>query len=157
MMKQFYLTIKILLCLIVFTPCLVFAEEEPDQIKQTIQETKDETAQEFEDPQEVVAPSKPEVISPSEISYKAQFYKTLIAVILILLIVLFFIWILRRFSPSQAFHANSRKNIKILERRHLSPNTYLYHIQVGEKQFIIAESKFQVSTVATLDWNEPVD
>lgn len=87
-------------------------------------------------------------------NYSKQFTATLIAILIILLLVLLVIWIMRRFSTNRPIQMNHRKHIKILERRPLSPNTYVYLVQVGDKQFVIAESKFQVHNVATLDWNE---
>lgn len=83
--------------------------------------------------------------------YKNQFIKTVIAITIVFILVVVTIFCLRRYSGTRTFHMNSRKNIKVLERRSLSPNTHLYHIQVGSKQFVIAESKFDVRTLATLD------
>lgn len=86
--------------------------------------------------------------------YKNQFIKTVIAITIVFILVVVAIFSLRRYSGTRTFHMNSRKNIKVLERRSLSPNTHLYHIQVGSKQFVLAESKFDVRNVATIDWNE---
>ena len=87
-------------------------------------------------------------------NYKKQFTGTLIAIVLVVSLVFFIIWLLRRFSCERPLHMNHRKHIKVIERRPLSPNTFIYLIQVGDKQFVIAESKFHVHNVATLDWNE---
>ncbi len=87
-------------------------------------------------------------------NYKKQFTGTLIAIVIIVFLVFFIIWLLRRFSSDRPLHMNHRKHIKVIERRPLSPNTFIYLIQVGDKQFVIAESKFHVHNVATLDWNE---
>ena len=87
-------------------------------------------------------------------NYSKQFTGTLIAVLVVVFLVLLIIWLMRRFSNNRPLHMNHRKHIKILEKRPLSPNTYVYLVQIGDKQFCIAESKFQVSNVATLDWNE---
>lgn len=86
--------------------------------------------------------------------YSKQFTGTLIAVIVIIFLIFLVIWLMRRFSNTRPLHMNHRKHIKILERRPLSPNTYVYLLKVGDKQFVIAESKFQVHNVANLDWNE---
>lgn len=88
-----------------------------------------------------------------ETGYQKQFFKTLIFICVLILFALIVIFIYRRASPmSKITKRNSRNNIKILERRSLSPQTYLYHIQVGDKQFILSESKVDVRNVATLDW-----
>ncbi len=86
--------------------------------------------------------------------YSKQFKGTLIAILIIIALVFLLIWLMKRFSNNRPLHMNHRKHIKILEKRPLSPNTYIYLLQVGDKQIVIAESKFQVQKVATLDWNE---
>ncbi|MCH9812072.1 flagellar biosynthetic protein FliO [bacterium] len=85
-----------------------------------------------------------------------QFFLTLIIICAFILFGLIVIYIFKRASPMSAItRKNSRNNIKILERRSLSPQTYLYHVQVGDKQFILSESKVEVRSVATLDWTDP--
>ena len=88
--------------------------------------------------------------------HSKQFFLTLIIICVVILFALIVIYIFKRASPMSAItRKNSRNNIKILERRALSPQTYLYHIQVGDKQFILSESKVEVRSVATLDWSDP--
>lgn len=96
--------------------------------------------------------------SPSYLSegHQKQFFLTLILICVFILFALIVIYIFKRASPMSAItRKNSRNNIKILERRSLSPQTYLYHIQVGDKQFILSESKVEVRSVASLDWENP--
>ncbi len=94
------------------------------------------------------------VQSLSPDTYRKQFYRTLIFIIAIILIALLLIWWMRKFSKNQTFQANHKKNIKILERRQVSPSTFLYHIQIGSKQVIISESKCDVRMITTLDFDE---
>ncbi len=84
--------------------------------------------------------------------YQKQFYKTFIVTLIIVVGSLALIWYVRKFSKDHHFQTNHKKNIKILERRQISPNTYLYHIQIGSKQIVISESKNDVRVVANLDW-----
>ena len=85
--------------------------------------------------------------------YQKQFFRTLIFIFLLIVFAMIIVFIYRRASPmSKITKRNSRTNIKILERRALSQQTYLYHVQVGDKQFILSESKLEVKNVATLDW-----
>ena len=86
--------------------------------------------------------------------YQGQFFKTLIAIVIIIMVALFVIWMIRRAGPSRIYQSNKQKNIKIIERRAISSQTFLYHVQVGDKQFIMSESKMDVRTLATLDWPE---
>jgi len=117
---------------------------------------KDTSPKEIPDTDEELEIPKPSADPPMMVdtAYQKQFIRTMFAIVIIIVVALIVVWILRRYSPARAFQANNRKNIKILERRHLSPNTFIYHIQVGDKQFILAESKFNVRCVANLDWND---
>jgi flagellar biogenesis protein FliO len=90
-----------------------------------------------------------------ESDYKKQFFRTLIFFSLFIGFGMIAILLYKRGSPISAISKkNSKNNIKILERRSLSPQTYLYHIQIGDKQFILSESKAEVRNVADLDWRE---
>jgi hypothetical protein len=96
--------------------------------------------------------SNPHFLDPN---YNQQFFKILIFICLLIIFAMIIIFIYRRSTPIGSItKKNSRNNIKILERRSLSPQTYLYHIQVGNKQFILSESKVETRTVATMDWPE---
>ncbi len=96
--------------------------------------------------------SNPNFLDPN---YNKQFFKILIFICLLIIFGMIVIFIYKRSSPIGSItKKNSRNNIKILERRSLSPQTYLYHIQVGNKQFILSESKVETRTVATMDWPE---
>lgn len=86
--------------------------------------------------------------------YRAQFFRTLALVIIFAIGALLLIWFVRRFAKNNQFVTNQRKNIKVLERRQISPNTSLYHIQVGKKQFVLSESKLEVRNLTHLDWSE---
>jgi len=58
----------------------------------------------------------------------------------------------KKISKGRFRSFNYLKSVKILEKRPLSPKSMLYLIEVGGKQVLIAESQFEVRTVATLDW-----
>ena len=137
----------LLLLFTLFGPLQIFSDESKPP------KTEEAQPSENEENQTIVRPTGDPPFS-SESDYQKQFTKTLIAIVIIIAVAFLIIWILRRYSPARTLNTNARKNIKILERRHLSPNTYLYHVQIGDKQVIIAESKFHVTTVTTLDWNE---
>lgn len=87
--------------------------------------------------------------------YQKQFSRTLIIALIIVIGAFTLIWFTRRLSKDRPLQMNHHKNLKILERRQISPNTYLYHMQIGSKQFVISESKLDVRLVATLDWEVP--
>lgn len=83
--------------------------------------------------------------------YKAAFMKTILIIIAIIFGVFIVIWLLRRMAGSRSMVSNHYKNIKVLERRHLSPQTMLYQVEIGGRQVLIAESKVHVSTLTEFD------
>ena len=87
--------------------------------------------------------------------YKKQFYRTFVLIFIIVVGSFLLIWLVRKFAKDRPFQVNHKKNIKILERRQISPNTYLYHLQIGTKQVIISESKYEVRVITNLDWDQP--
>lgn len=105
------------------------------------------------DQEEVVAYPKPEG-SPPEIStdvYQRNFIKTLGLLVFAIATVVSAGYLIKAFANKRPFLNNQRNNIKILERRPLSQSTQLYLVQIGNQHFILAESKLEVRTVATLD------
>lgn len=86
--------------------------------------------------------------------YQKQFVRTLIVTAIIVIAAFLIIWLFRKFAKDRPFQINHKKNIKILERRQISPSTFLYHIQIGNKQLILSESKLEARVVTTLDWDE---
>jgi flagellar biogenesis protein FliO len=105
--------------------------------------------------EEVTPESTPIIISQD--AYKKDFYNTLLALVGIVVIALISILFIKRFGKNRIFQMNSSKNIKVLEQRFISPNTALFHIQVGDKQFIVSESKLEVKFITHLDWDQKID
>jgi flagellar biogenesis protein FliO len=133
---------------ILFLPFAIYANE-PQLEAPTLGDkaetpVSEEVSQQKEDLQNELSPD----------IYRKQFFRTLILIVIIGGGALTLIWLMRRFSKRGTFQTNQKKNIKILERRQISPNTFLYHIQVGTKQCVISESKCDVRVVANLDWDE---
>jgi len=90
-----------------------------------------------------------------ESSHQKQLFTTLFFLGILLTFFFIVIYIYRRGTPITTITSkNSKNNIKILERRALSPQTYLYHIQVGDKQFILSESKVDTRFITHLDWSD---
>lgn len=106
---------------------------------------------------------KQEIVIPDETSgevtdwktpadqYKAAFIRTVALIVGIIALVLIVVWLLRRMAGTRPMLSNHYKNIKILERRALSPQTILYQVEIGGKQVIISESKVHVSTLTEFD------
>ena len=108
--------------------------------------------------EELVYP-KPEG-SPPQISqdfYQKNFIKTLGLLVFAIATAISAGYLLKNFSHKRPFFQNQRNNIKILERRPLSPSTQLYLVQIGNQHFVLAESKLEVRKVATLETTNLAD
>ena len=84
--------------------------------------------------------------------FQKNFVKTLIAILVIIVLALLALWIIKKMSVGRRFTINHKKSIKILESRAISGQTILYHLEIGGKQLIMAESKCSVKTITELDW-----
>lgn len=84
--------------------------------------------------------------------FQKNFVRTLVAVFVIIILALIALWIIKKMSSGHRFSMNSKRNIKVLEHRAISGQTVLYHLEVGGKQIIMAESKANVKTITELDW-----
>lgn len=88
-----------------------------------------------------------------EEQYKKQFIKMLFLILGAVFGFFLLAWLVRRFSThARPLSMNSKKHIKVIERRPLSPQTQLFYVQVGDRHFVLAESKVEVRNVASLDW-----
>lgn len=104
------------------------------------------------DPQSINSVSE-ETALPWDASgeYKIAFFRTLFIIIAIGAIALIIIYYLKKLSTGRPMMVNKYKNIKILERRPLSPQTILYQIEVGTRQIIVAESKVEIKVLTSFD------
>jgi len=91
-------------------------------------------------------------ITESTPSYENAFMKMILILVGLLIVIFLSIWLLKRFSRSRVTSMNHLRNIKILERRPLSPKTMLYLIDIGGKQVVISESHLEVRKITTIDW-----
>ena len=95
-------------------------------------------------------------VTESPPSYENAFMKMILILVGLLLIIFLSIWLLKRFSRSRITSMNHLRNIKILERRPLSPKTMLYLIDIGGKQIVISESHLEVRKVTSIDWTHDI-
>lgn len=80
-------------------------------------------------------------------SYEFAFLKMLATLGILLLLVFFSLWALRRFSQGRLRQSNQNKSIKVIERRSLSPKTVLYIVECSGKQLLIAESQLEIRKI----------
>lgn len=86
------------------------------------------------------------------LSYENMFIKTILALVGLLLVIFFGIWILRKLSSSRSKQINLLKSVKILEKRPISPKSMLYLIEVAGRKILISESQLEVRPISNLEW-----
>lgn len=83
--------------------------------------------------------------------YKPAFLKMLLILIALIVLIFLTFWIFRRFMRMRLYQSNLTKNIKILEKRTLSPKSMLYLIEIEGKKVLIAESNLEVRKIKEID------
>lgn len=117
----------------------------------------DDAAPNFLVENEEKIPGLPEEISPLEkatSSYESAFIKMIFALVVILLLAGLAVYFFKKFSISRMQHNNHFRNIKILEKRSLSPKTVLYLVEIGGKKILMGESQLEIRTLSNLEWIE---
>ena len=140
-MKKFLIILSFLV--------LPLMAEEPPQEKQT--PPMEEQAPPMETTPKAKKAVAPEVQAKTD-KYESAFTKTIFILISILVLVVLTVWMFKRLSNSRFSKLNYLKNIKILEKRPLSPKSMLYLVEVGEKQILLAESQIEIRSLGTFDW-----
>lgn len=88
---------------------------------------------------------------PEPPTYEGAFLKMILVLLLLLFIIFFGIWVIRRLSRSRLRMFKEPKHIRIIDRRPLSAKTALYLIEVGDKRVLVAESQLEVKGLATTE------
>jgi len=132
-MKKFFI---ILLFFLSFTSILK-AEEKIDLQNETF------ISQNIEDQEPLPAPE-----------FKSAFFKMIFMLLALVALIFFTFYLFRRFSKVKMHQINLTKNIKILEKRPISPKTMLYLIEVNGKKILISESNLEVRQLKDLEIKE---
>jgi len=83
--------------------------------------------------------------------YKPAFFKMLLILIALIALIFLTFWIFRRLMRVRLNQANQTKNIKILEKRALSPKSLLYIIEIDGKKILISESNLEVKKIKEIN------
>ncbi len=82
----------------------------------------------------------------------ALFVNVILKLGLVLLLIYGSVIILRRLQSSQ--HPRFRKEIKIIETTHLSPNRTVHLVQVGKQVYLLGATDHEVTLLSKLDEEE---
>jgi len=83
--------------------------------------------------------------------YKPAFFRMLLILIALIALIFFTFWIFRRLMRMRVHQANLTKNIKILEKRVISPKSMLYVIEIEGRRVLISESNLEVRKIKDID------
>jgi hypothetical protein len=84
-------------------------------------------------------------VAPSLIpSYESTLLKMLLTLGGLLVVVMVTVWVLKRFFQGRMGGFGSQKKIAILERKHISPKTALYVIELEGKKVLVSESQLEI-------------
>ncbi len=84
----------------------------------------------------------------------SEFINMLTTLGLIVALILIATWFLKKMVSSRIQQLNTTSEIKIVERRNLTPKTSLYLLDIKGKGFILAESANGVTSLGSFDLND---
>jgi len=76
--------------------------------------------------------------------YGAAFFKMIMMLLGILVLVILTVWVIKRYGHGRLGRFKDRQSIHILERKVLSPKSVLYLIEIDGAQLLVAESQLEV-------------
>ncbi len=101
-----------------------------------------------------VAPVQPEML-PETPSYEHAFFKMILSLVGLLVLVFLTFWALKRLSQGRMRFMNQNVTVKILEKRSLSSKTLLYVVEIGGKKMLVSESQLEVRVLTPIE--EPLE
>lgn len=87
-------------------------------------------------------------------SYETAFIRMLFVLIGLLIITCLGVYLFKRYATTRLQQSNHTRNIKILEKRAISPKSMLYLIEIGGKKILLGESQLELRHLSGLDWIE---
>lgn len=87
-------------------------------------------------------------------TYETAFIRMLFVLIGLLLFTCLGVYLFKRFSTNRLQQSNHARNIKILEKRAISPKSMLYLVEVGGKKLLLGESQLELRHLSGLEWIE---
>ncbi|SCA63763.1 Uncharacterized protein SCG7109_BB_00040 [Chlamydiales bacterium SCGC AG-110-M15] len=117
-----------------------FAEDSPSSPPSTTEESLTGTPPTHSLP----APEK------SEFNFGEEFSKMILILALIIGLLLFSAWFLKRLMHQRVEQMNQSSEIKILERRIINQKTIIYIMEVSGKRIVVGESPAGLTTLADL-------
>lgn len=92
-----------------------------------------------------------EDLSPPHAEFAKELGNVLFTLGLMLLFILIFAWVIKKFLKSRVHVGNTTNAIKILDRRVLGPKAAVYLLKVKNRCVLVAESSSGLSRLTELD------
>lgn len=89
-------------------------------------------------------------IAPNEDHFMRDFMNMLASLGLIIIVIFIASWLMKRLMSTRMQQMNETSEIKILERRTLTPKTAIYLIEIGGKGLAVAESTNGITLLTQL-------
>lgn len=86
-----------------------------------------------------------EVVAPTIDNYESKLYTMIFYSSCALIVAFIITYYIRKISSQNFQSLNAHNNLKIIERRSLSPKSVLYLVQLGDSKYIVSESHVDVS------------
>jgi flagellar biogenesis protein FliO len=95
-------------------------------------------------------PEPKELIPLQTDQFTASFKRMLWVLFAVVILAIITVWILKKLTKIRQDQHNKFNQIKILERRTLSPKSTLYVVEIARKRILISESQLEVRKIETL-------
>jgi len=86
-----------------------------------------------------------------QVEYKPTFIKMIFIFIALIVLIFLTFWIFKKFMKIKIHQGNLTKNIKIIERRAISPKSVLILVEFEGKKILISESSLEVRKIKEIN------
>ena len=83
--------------------------------------------------------------------YQKTFTKMVFSLMAIIVLIFLTFYLFKRLTSGKNIYYNNQKNIKILEKRVLSPKSVLYLVEIDNEKVLIAESHLEIRRIHNLN------
>lgn len=113
------------------------------------EQTQGHTADVFEE-----LSTSPAQLDLATTSYETAFIRMLFVLVGIISFAGLAVILLKKYAATRMQQSNHCRNIKVLEKRAISPKTILYLVEIGGKKMLLGESQLELRNLSHLEWIE---
>lgn len=147
-MKMWHRYLLSLLLILGWTTAPVYGETPPPEALAKEAPAKEVHEKKIHMPAEFEALDEPQ--TKGDDRFMTEFLNMLTTLGLVIAVILTLTWFLKRMLNTRIQQINEQSDIKILERRALTPKSTVYLLEIKGKGFIIAESHNGITSLGTI-------